>query len=80
LAVWNGCKFNFDDFEEYEGNWSPELIEIFEREVRAGNYAAIVWYNDKFSERFPNYRLVKMSQNPPERYFPVYLFVPRNAP
>lgn len=80
LVVWNGCAFNFDDFEEYEGTWSPELSEIFEREIKAGNYAAIIWYNDKFSERFPNYRLVKMSQNLPEKYFPVYLYVPQETP
>ena len=80
LVVWNGCKFNFDDFEEYQGTWSPELIEIFEREIKAGHYAAIVWYNDKFPERFPNYRLLKMSQNPPEKYFPVYLYVPQTTP
>lgn len=76
LVVWNGCKFNFDDFEEYNGTWSPELIEIFEREIKQGRYAAILWYDDKFTERFPNYRLIKMSQNPPEKYFPVYLYVP----
>ena len=76
LVIWNGCAINFDDFEEYNGTWSPELIEIFEREIKMGRYAAVIWYDDKFTERFPNYRLIKMSQNLPERYFPVYLYVP----
>ncbi len=79
FAVWNGCKFNFDDFEEYSGTWSPELIEIFEREIKQGRYAGIIWYNDKFTERFPNYRLVKMAQSPPERYFRMYLYVPETS-
>lgn len=76
LVIWNGCVINFDDFEEYQGNWSPELIEIFEREIKMGRYATVIWFDDKFTDRFPNYRLIKMSQNPPERYFPVYLYVP----
>jgi hypothetical protein len=74
LVVWNGCEFNFDDFEEYDGGWTPELRAIFEREVTAGNYAVIIWYNDKLHERFPNYRLVPMSQKLPERYYPVFLY------
>ena len=76
LVVWNGCAFNFDDYMEYSGTWSPELIEIFEREIKAGRYAAILWEDDKFTERFPNYRLIKMSQSPPEKYYPIYLYVP----
>lgn len=80
LVVWNGCAFNFDDFEEYNGTWSPELSEIFEREIKQGNYAAIIWFEDNFSEKFPNYRLVKMSQNLPERFFKVYLYVPNEKP
>lgn len=80
LVVWNGCAINFDDFEEYSGTWSPELIEVFDREVKQGKYSAIIWYDDKFAEKFPNYRLVKMSQNQPERYFKIYLYVPRETP
>jgi 4-amino-4-deoxy-L-arabinose transferase-like glycosyltransferase len=76
LVVWNGCQFNFDDFEEYVGDWAPELNEIFEREVKAGGFAAIIWYDDKLHEKFPNYRLAPMSQSPPEMYSRVYLYVP----
>jgi len=76
LVVWNGCRFNFDDFEEYNGTWSPELIEIFGREIRSGRFAAIVWYDDTLQSKFPNYRLVPMSQKIPEKYFPAYLYVP----
>ncbi len=76
LVVWNGCAFNFDDYQEYSSTWSPELIEIFEREIKAGRYAAVLWMDDKFTERFPNYRLIKMSQSLPERYYPIYLYVP----
>lgn len=79
LVVWNGCTFNFDDFEEYDGTWSPELGQIFQREINAGGYAAIVWYDDKFTYRFPNYRLVKMTQPLPEKFFPIYLYVPQEA-
>ncbi len=75
LVVWNGCKFNFDDFEEYDGTWSPELHEIFEREIKQGRYDIIIWYDNSFQTKFPNYRLVPMSQKPPERFYPVYLYV-----
>jgi hypothetical protein len=75
LVVWNGCAFNFDDYGEYSGTWSPELIEIFEREIKAGRYVVILWADDKLEERFPNYRLIKMSQSPPEKYYPIYLYV-----
>lgn len=77
LVVWNGCEFYFDDFEEYDGNWSPELGEAFAREVGTGGYAAIIWYDDKFAEKFPNYRLVPMSQKIPEKYAVIYLYVPK---
>lgn len=80
LVVWSGCRFHFDDFAEYEIGWSPELGELFEREIKAGRYAAILWYDDTLQSRFPNYRLVPMSQNEPERFFPVYLYVPATAP
>lgn len=76
LVVWSGCRFHFDDYGEYDHGWSPELRETFEREVRTGRYAAILWYDDKLQSRFPNYRLVSMSQSPSERSFPVYLYVP----
>jgi len=76
LVVWSGCRFHFDDYGEYDHGWSPELRETFESEVRTGRYAAILWYDDKLQSRFPNYRLVPMSQSPPERSFPVYLYVP----
>jgi 4-amino-4-deoxy-L-arabinose transferase-like glycosyltransferase len=75
IAVWNGCTFNFDDFGEYYSTWDPELTEIFEREVKAGRYTAVLWMDDKFTERFPNYRLVKMSQSVPYKYYPIYLYV-----
>jgi hypothetical protein len=76
LVVWSGCRFQFDDFSEYEHGWSPELREAFEREVKTGRYAAILWYDDVLQTRFPNYRLVPMSQSAPERSFPIYLYVP----
>jgi 4-amino-4-deoxy-L-arabinose transferase-like glycosyltransferase len=76
LAVWSGCRFHFDDFSEYEHGWSPELREAFEKEVKTNRYAAILWYDDSLQTRFPNYRLVPMSQSAPERSFPVYLYVP----
>ncbi|HEX8249053.1 MAG TPA: glycosyltransferase family 39 protein [Pyrinomonadaceae bacterium] len=76
LVVWNDCRFQFDDFSEYEHGWSPELREAFEREVKTGRYAAILWYDDALQTRFPNYRLVPMSQSAPERSFPIYLYVP----
>jgi 4-amino-4-deoxy-L-arabinose transferase-like glycosyltransferase len=76
LVVWSGCRFHFDDYGEYDHGWSPELREAFEREVGTGRYAAILWYDDKLQSRFPNYRLVPMSQSASERSFPVYLYVP----
>ncbi|HEX8738354.1 MAG TPA: hypothetical protein VF721_23685 [Pyrinomonadaceae bacterium] len=79
MVVWNGCRFHFDDFSEYEHGWSPPLREAFEREVKTGRYAAILWYDDSLQSRFPNYRLVPMSQDAPERSFPIYLYVPTNA-
>jgi hypothetical protein len=78
LVVRGGCRFHFDDFSEYEHGWSPELREAFEREVKTGRYAAILWYDNALQTRFPNYRLVPTSQNAPERSFPVYLYVPTN--
>lgn len=80
MAVWNNCRFHFDDFGEYENNWAPELREIFEREIKQGRYAVILWNHDQLQTRFPNYRLVPMSQNPPERSSPVYLYVPTEKP
>lgn len=70
----NGCALEFDDFHEYEAEWSPELNEIFEREIKSGRYAAIVWYNDRLQERFPDYRLVEMRESLPRRAFPVFLY------
>jgi hypothetical protein len=75
LVVWNGCAFNFDDFEEYDGTWSPKFNEIFEREIKQGRYAVIIWYHDKLAAKFPNYRLIPMTRKTPENYFPVYLYV-----
>jgi 4-amino-4-deoxy-L-arabinose transferase-like glycosyltransferase len=79
LVVWSGCQFHFDDYGEYQYGWSPELRETFEREVKTGRYAAILWYDDRLQSKFPNYRLVPMSQSAPERSFPVYLYVPTTA-
>jgi len=75
LVVRNGCAYQFDDFGEYTGNWSPRLDAIFEKEIKAGRFAVIIWSSDNFQARFPNYRLVPMSQNLPERFSPVYLYV-----
>lgn len=77
MVVWNGCGFHFDDFSEYENGWSPELRETFEREVKTNRYAAILWYDDTLQSKFPNYSLVPMKEHsPPERFFPIYLYVP----
>jgi hypothetical protein len=75
LVARGGCPFYFDDYGEYIGDWSPELRAVFEREVRAGRFAVIIWRTDDFQEKFPNYELKQMSQNVPERFFPVYLYV-----
>jgi len=75
LVVRNGCQFHFDDFGEYVGGWSPGLSEIFARELRAGRYPVIIWNTNDLQAQFPNYHLVPMSQSPPERFLPVYLYV-----
>jgi Dolichyl-phosphate-mannose-protein mannosyltransferase len=80
FVVWNGCAFHFDDYSEYREGWSPELREIFEREIKAGNYAVIIWDNDNLQSKFPNYRLVPMSRKKPEKYFTNYLYVPEKSP
>jgi hypothetical protein len=79
LAVWNGCAFYFDDFEEYIGIWSPEFNEIFEHEIKQERFAAIIWYDDKLQAKFPNYQLIPMSQKPPQNFLPVYLYVPKST-
>jgi hypothetical protein len=76
LVVPGGCTLYFDDYGEYIGDWSPELRAIFEREVKSGRFAVIIWKKDSLQAEFPNYQLVPMSQNVPERFFPVYLYVP----
>lgn len=75
LVARGGCAFHFDDYGEYTTDWTPALAAIFEREVRAGRYAVVVWDRADFEEKFPNYRLIKMTQKEPERFFPVYLYV-----
>lgn len=75
LVVKNGCSLHFDDFGEYAGDWSPELGEIFERELKGGRYPVIIWGTDDLQAKFPNYHLVPMSRNPPKRFFPIYLYV-----
>jgi hypothetical protein len=80
MALRNNCALHFDDYQEYTSDWAPELEEIFERETRAGHYAVIIWYNDKLNLRFPNYRLVPMSQNVPDKFYPVYLYARRAEP
>lgn len=75
LVARNGCAFYFDDYGEYTTGWTPELTAVFEREVRTGKFALIIWSSDRFQEKFPNYELLPMSQNIPERFFPVYLYV-----
>lgn len=75
LVTRGGCAFYFDDYGEYMGDWSPELNAVFDKEVRAGRFAVIVWKKNNFQEKYPNYELIPMSQNAPERYFPVYLYV-----
>jgi hypothetical protein len=77
LVVRNGCSLHFDDFGEYVSGWSPELVEIFERELKAGRYSVIIWNTDDLQTKFPNYHLVPMSRNPPERFYPAYLYVHR---
>ena len=78
LVARHGCQLHFDDFGEYVGGWSPELSEIFEKELEAGRYSVIIWNTDNLQRRFPNYHLVLMSQSPPERFWPVYLYVRRS--
>lgn len=75
IVMRQNCVLNFDDYEEYSGDWSPELREIFEREIKQNRYSVIIWYDDKLHLKFPNYRLVPMSQDIPERYFPIFLYV-----
>lgn len=73
MVVWHGCTLYHDDFEEYERDWSPELKAIFDREMLAGKYAAVVWYNADLQSRFPNYRLVEMPANP-SRFHSIFIY------
>jgi 4-amino-4-deoxy-L-arabinose transferase-like glycosyltransferase len=75
LVIKTGCTFHFDDYSEYTSKWSQELNDVFEQEVNSGRYKTIVWNSNNFGLKFPNYRLVPMSQNPPERFHKVYLYV-----
>ena len=75
LVAKNGCAFYFDDYGEYMSYWNPELRAIFEREIRAGRFAAVVWKTDDFEQTFPNYELKPMTEPVPSRIIPVYLYV-----
>ena len=80
LVVPHGCALHYDDYGEYVGGWSPELTSVFEKEVAAGRYAVIIWDSENMAEKFAEYRLVPMSEPVPERFFPVYLYVPKTNP
>ena len=79
LVARNGCQFYFDDYGEYIGDWSPELSAIFEREVKDGRFAVVIWKTDDFQATFPNYELKPMTQKVPQRVIPVYLYVRKTA-
>ena len=79
MVVWNGCAFHFDDYGEYSSGWDPALRTVFESEIKTGQYAVILWGWDTLPEQFPNYRLVPMSRKLPERYYPVYLYLPATS-
>ena len=74
LVARSGCEIHFDDYGEYIGGWSEPLTTAFENEMRRGRYAVIIWGKDDLEEQFPAYELVPMSQSPPDRFFPVYLY------
>lgn len=74
IVIRNGCALEYDDIAEYDGGWAPELKEIFETRMKSGRYAAVLWHDENLRARFPNYRLVPMRENPPSRFFPVYLY------
>jgi hypothetical protein len=75
LMLKSNCEFYFDDYSEYLVGWSPELNEVFEREVSSGCFKTIVWNNDGLAEKFPNYQLVPMVHSPPEKFYKAYLYV-----
>jgi len=79
LVARGGCRFYFDDYGEYIGDWAPELNAIFEREVSAGRFAVVIWKTDDFQEKYPNYELKPMSQDIPQRVIPIYLYVRRTG-
>ena len=78
LVSRHGCRLYFDDYGEYIGGWSPQLSSLFEREVTAGRFSVIVWYEDNLHAKFPNYQLIRMSREVPEKFFPVYIYVRKN--
>jgi hypothetical protein len=78
LVLRNGCSLNFDDIGEYTGGWSQILDKTFQEQVRAGNYAVIILQTDNFQQAFPNYRLVPMSEKPPEKFYKAFLYI-RNS-
>jgi len=75
LLTASGREFHFDDWLEYAVPWSPELNEIFKREVATGRYPAIIWHDSISEEKFQGYRLVRMKTPVPEKVHPVYLYV-----
>ena len=74
LTASTGCEIHFDDYGEYIGGWSEPLTMVFENEMRQGRYAVVIWSKDDLEEQFPAYELVPMSQSPPDRFFPIYLY------
>ena len=77
LVANTGCEIHFDDYGEYVGDWSEPLTTVFKNEMAQGRYAVIIWTKDDLEQQFPAYELVPMSQPPPDRFFPIFLYRPK---
>jgi len=79
LATFADREYHFGDWIQYNDGRSKDLGEVFWRAVASKKYHVVIWPDMTFSDSFPNYRLFLMKHPPPQKFYPVYLFVSDSA-
>ncbi len=75
IVTASGRHFHFDDWAEYTKGYSPELREVFQKEISTMRYSAIILSTDTAEKELKGYRFVKMQTPVPEKVYTAYLYV-----
>jgi 4-amino-4-deoxy-L-arabinose transferase-like glycosyltransferase len=75
LALLAGREYHFGDWMQYNDGRSEELKKIFWQAMASEKYSAVIWPDATLADSFPGYRLIPMKALPPQKFYPIYLFV-----